>query len=117
MPAVFPALRSGVVGMYPSTLGVVFATQVVQFVNDSEQRWSSQAGLGNFELTFTNINGYDLSILLDFFRSVKGAFDTTWTLTMNGSTHTNCTFLQDDFTWTESTPEHYTLTLQCRQVQ
>lgn len=117
MPATFPALKTGVVGMYPAVLGVQYATEVVQFVNDTEQRWASNPGLGNFELTFTNIDGYDLSVLIDFFRSCKGQFDSTWTLAINGQTYTNCTFLSDDITWLENKPERYTLTLKCRQVR
>lgn len=115
--AAFPALRSGVVGMYPATLGAAFKTEVVRFVNDSEQRWATWPGLGDFELVFTDVNGYDLSTLLDFFRSVKGQFDATWTLTMNGQTWNNCCFLQDDFTFNEVKPERYSVTLKCRQVK
>lgn len=114
--AVFPALRSGVVGMYPATLGTAFNTEVVQFCNDTEQRWAAWPGVGDFELVFTDINGYDVSTLLDFFRSAKGQLDATWTLTMNGRTWNNCVFLQDDFSWSESKPERYTITLKCKQV-
>jgi hypothetical protein len=113
----FPALRSGVVGMYPATLGKIYKTEVVQFVNDSEQRWATWPGFGDFELVFTDINGYDLSLLLDFFRSMKGQFDDSWRLIINGQTYTNCCFLQDDFTYTESKPERYSITLKCRQTR
>ena len=113
----FPALRSGVVGMYPATLGVRFNTEVVQFVNDSEQRWAVAPALGDFELTFTDLNGYDFSILVDFFRSMKGQFDQTWTLPMGGQTFNSCTFMQDDITYTESKPNRYTVKLKCKQVK
>ncbi|WP_321471158.1 hypothetical protein [uncultured Paludibaculum sp.] len=115
--ATFPALRSGVVGMYPTTLGRTFKTEVVVFCNDSEQRWATQPALGDFELVFTDINGYDLSTLLDFFRSAKGQFDHTWTLAMNGQVWNNCVFVQDDFTATNSKAERYSVTLKCRQVK
>lgn len=118
MPSIFPALHSGTVGMYPAVLGVRYNTEVVTFVNGSEQRWASAPGLGDFELTFTDINGYDLGILLDFFNSVKGQFDSTWVLTMNGVTYNNCVFIQDDFTPAETGKlDHFTITLKCRQVQ
>lgn len=113
--AIFPSLKTGVVGMYPTTLGLSYKTEVVQFVNDTEQRWATWPGLGDFELVFTDVDGYDLSTLLDFFRSTKGQFDATWTLVMNGATYNNCTFMQDDFTFTEAKPERYSVTFRCRQ--
>lgn len=111
----FPALKTGVVGMYPATLGLTFKTDVVQFVNDTEQRWATWQGVSEFELVFTDIDGYDLSLLVEFFNSVKGQFDATWTLPINGQTYNNCSFLQDDFTYTEAKPERYSVTLKCRQ--
>lgn len=115
MAGTFPALKTGVVGMYPATLGLTYRTDVVQFVNDSEQRWATQPALGEFELTFTAVDGYDLSLVMDFFRSQKGQFDGTWTLTINSNTYNNCTFLDDAFTWTERKAERYDFTLKCRQ--
>jgi hypothetical protein len=115
--ATFPALRSGTVGMYPSVLGLAYATEIVQFVNDSEQRWATRVGTGDFELTFTDINGYDLGILLEFFHSTKGQFDSTWSLTINGNTYNNCCFLQDDFAYTDSKQNRYSTSLKCRQVR
>lgn len=114
--AVFPALRSGVVGMYPATLGLMFSTQVVKFVNDSEQRWGTSVGRGDLELVFTDINGYDLSTLYDFFRTAKGQFDNTWSITVNGQTYTNCGFLSDAFEVVESKPGRYSITLKIRQT-
>jgi len=115
--ASFPPLRSGVVGMYPATLGLAYRTEIVQFVNDTEQRWATRPALGDFELTFTDLNGYDLSILRDFFRSTKGAFDATWTMDIGAYHWPNCYFTQDDFTAIEDKPERYTVMLKGRQVR
>jgi hypothetical protein len=102
--------------MYPATLGTVFATQVVKFVNDSEQRWGTSVARGDFELVHTDINGYDLSTLYDFFRTVKGQFDTTWDITVNGVAYTNCCLLSDTFEVEESKPGRYSVTLKVRQT-
>lgn len=113
---VFPTLRSGAVCMYPSTVGTEYRTEIVEFVNDSEQRWPVRAGLGNFELSVTDVNGYDLSNIMDFFATAQGQKATNWTLTVNSITYNNCCFVQDDFIFTESKPNVYSLTLKCKQV-
>lgn len=100
--------------MYPATLGLRFQTEVVRFVADNEQRWATSVALGDFELVFMDINGYDLGLLRAFFDTQKGRFD-TWALPVNGQTYNNCRFTHDDFTWTETRPNRYTVTLKCKQ--
>ena len=73
----FPTLTSGVVTMTPAALGTGFATRVMRFCNDAEQRWSARGQYGIFVLALTNISGFDLSNVRDFFRAVKGRFDST----------------------------------------
>ena len=68
--------------MTPATLGTGFATRVMRFCNDAEQRWSARSQYGVFVLTLTNISGFDLSNARDFFRAVKGRFDSTWSLSL-----------------------------------
>jgi hypothetical protein len=69
-----------------------------------------------FVLTFTDISGFDLANLLDFFRSAKGRFDATWTLTINGTTYSNMALDSDDFVVVEQRPNCFTLQVKCRQV-
>ena len=38
----FPTLTTGVVTMTPATLGTGFATRVLRFCNDAEQRWATR---------------------------------------------------------------------------
>ena len=112
----FPTLTSGVVTMTPATIGTGFGTRVMRFCNDTEQRWATRGQHGVFVLALTNISGYDLSNVLDFFRSVKGRFDATWTLTINSTTYSNMALDADDFVVLEQKPNFFTLQVKCRQV-
>jgi hypothetical protein len=103
--------------MTPATLCIGFGTRVMRFCNDAEQRWVSRGQFGVFVLTLTNISGFDLSIVRDFFRAVKGRFDATWSLTVNGTTHSNLTLDSDDLVVTEQRPNLFNLQVKCRQVQ
>jgi hypothetical protein len=116
MPS-FPALRSGAVTMYGLQRETRFGTGVVQFCDDSEQRWKAHGALAAFTLEFRNIGGYDLANILEFFRSMKGAFDSTWDLTIDATTNSNLCFDQDEITWTETKPDRFSLSLRVRQVR
>ena len=112
----FPTLTSGVICMTPATIGTGFDTRVMRFCDDTEQRWAGRGQYGVFILAFTNISGFDLANLLDFFRSAKGRFDATWTLTINGTTYSNMALDSDDFVVVEQRPNCFTLQVKCRQV-
>jgi hypothetical protein len=102
--------------MTPATLGTGFATRLMRFCNDAEQRWSARGQYAVFVLTLTNISGFDLSNVRDFFRTVKGRFDATWSLTINGATYNNMILDSDDLIVTEQKPNLFTLQVKCRQV-
>jgi hypothetical protein len=94
--------------MTPATLGTGFATRVTRFCNAAEQRWASRGQYGLFVLTLTNMSGYDLSDIRDFFRTVKWRFDTTWSLAINGATYSNMILGSDDLVVTEQKPNLFT---------
>ena len=112
----FPILTSGVVAMTPVTLGTGFATRVMRFCNDSEQRYAARGQYAVFVLTPADISGFDLSNVRDFFRAVKGRFDPTWSLTINGTTHNNMILDSDDLAVVEQKPNLFTRKVKCRQV-
>ena len=114
--SVFPTLSSGVMSMTPTTIGSWYETRVVRFCDDTEQRFVTRLPFSTFLLNFTKINGYDLSALLAFFRTVKGQYDASWTLTINGTTYPTMMLDSDDFTMTELTPNYFTLQVKCRNV-
>jgi len=82
MPA-FPALSSGTVGKYPITRSRTFRTQVYFHTDLTEQRFAKGAGLDSFNLVFTHVTTVDKDLVRTFFNARQGAFDTTWTLTLN----------------------------------
>lgn len=115
--ASFPALTSGKVTMYPAVREKVYGTQVARFVNDQEQRWTSNVALSGLTLQFTNISGYDLGAIREFWRSMRGRFDSTWDITFNGTTYSFMAFDSDKFSVVETKPERYSLSLKCKQVR
>lgn len=118
-----PTLRSGAVARYPVTQRTCALTEVIEFVNGSEQRWRKRAKLRQFDLVYTNVNSYDLGVMLDFFISKKGPFvDNGLTNTFTvpaplGEPTDYCAFAQDDFTETETKTNLYSFTLKIKQVR
>jgi hypothetical protein len=112
----FPTLSFGAVAMYSTTHGARFGTEVAQFVNDSEQRWVGRPQLEEMELVLTDLSGYDQAAVMAFFRSVKGSFDSTWSITLAGITYNSCVFLSDEIMWTETRPLFFSTTLKLRQT-
>jgi len=47
---------------------------------------------------------------------VKGRFDSTWSLTISGTTYNNMILDSDDLAVTEQKPNLFTLQVKCRQV-
>ncbi len=102
--------------MTPATLGSGFATRVVRFCDDSEQRWVTRSPYSTFVLLLKDINGYDLSQVLAFFRTVQGRYNATWTLTINGTTFPTMMLDSDDLLAVENRQNLYTLQIKCRNV-
>jgi hypothetical protein len=102
--------------MTPLTRAVEFRTQVYRFRNDSEQRVAERGERARFVLTFTNLDGYDVSNLREFWRSMKGAFDATWDVEIDAVLYERCAFEDDAFTATESKAERYSVALKVVQL-
>jgi hypothetical protein len=120
--ATFPTLSTGSVAMYPLTRNVCFATGIFTFINGSEQRVPDRAGYPSFALVLTGANGYDASLVREFFYGRKGAFDNTWSLTLapnlGGSpvTYPNLFFADDAIQFTDAPAERFSVTLRCMQT-
>jgi hypothetical protein len=115
--AAFPSVRSGSVALYPVTRAREYLTRVVQFSDDSEQRWRVRHPLARFMLEFNDVNGNELSEILEFWRSMKGRFDATWEIAIGGQTYQNMAFDSDDFSFVENRPNRYTVRLSCIQTR
>jgi hypothetical protein len=111
-----PTVRSGVAALYPLTRSVGFLTTVKEFCDDSEQRWGSQlAGLAKFRLQYEKLRAPDVNALLAFWNAQKGAYDATWSFTIEGVTYSNMFFAGDAFKLTETAPGSFSLSLDCAQ--
>jgi len=117
MPASFPALKSGVVAKYPVVRDVRLETGVVRFEDDTEQRWVRARARNSFRLQFSRLSEEDVATIEAFFRSCKGKFDTTWDITIGGTTYSHCTFEDDTFAVTETSEGLFTVALNIRQVR
>lgn len=115
--AAFPSIRSGSVALYPLVRAREHLTRVVQFSDDSEQRWRVRPAIARFSLEFSDVNGYELSEILEFWRSMKGRFDATWEITIGGQTYQNMTFDSDECSFVENRPNRYTVRLSCIQTR
>src|SRR5690349_4157723 len=98
--ATFPTIKSGFVTCFGFTRSREFRTGIATFLDKSEQRWLARDQLERATLVFTDINGYDYSNLLAFWRTTKGAFDNTWTLRPlkdGDPAYINCAFERDEW--------------------
>lgn len=119
--ASFPTLRSGSIAYFPLEDEEVLPTRVVRFNDDSEQRFASSPSLRSFVLSYRDVDGYDLSRMLEFFRARKGrfvdsAFTNLFDITVGGVQHDNMAFDHDDFEYTETKPNRYSFTLRVKQI-
>ena len=115
--ASFPALASGYATVYPLARGLTWATRVLRFGDDTEQRFSLGAGRQRLTLAFEGLRKADADLIRTFHSTVKGAFDTTWDITVDGVTIGNLAAESDDLEVTETSLGRYSVRLACRQVK
>lgn len=113
----FPTLSSGQVAKHPATRIRSASTKVLSFADDTEQRWKQRAPLARFTLTYRRLKQADMITLRNFFDSMKGEYDSTFSITLDGTTYNNCAFDQDEFTYVEKSEKLYDVTLKIRQTQ
>ncbi len=120
-----PLLSSGFLTMRPATFSHEFVTDSVTFMDDSEQRWVARVSYAAFSLTYTNVEGYDVNVMLDFFQTHKGrliddGLSNTFSITaaeVPGQPYNFCYFDQDDFSAQEIIPNRYSFVLKIRQAR
>lgn len=120
--SVADTLLSDSFAMYPATIGTRFVTRVNQFVDDSEQTWTVSDALKEFELQYSQVNGYDLSLMMKFFIEQKGRYvssnlTTTFSVQLFGNIDLYCVFDQDELIPVIGSGETYQFTLKIKQVR
>jgi hypothetical protein len=113
----FPNLKSGYLSTYPLVHETHCPTRILQFLDDSEQRFAIAKPLHRFTLTYHEIDGYDLGLLRTFWESMKGQYDATWQFAWQSGAITGCRFEGDVFAYTEGPrPGRFNVSLRVRQV-
>jgi hypothetical protein len=95
----FPVLKTGAVLQYPAQKQVTFATEIVQFIDGSEQRFREyKTPLHRWIIQLDLLDQGELQILREFFRTQAGGTDSfVFTDPWDGTSYTNCTIDGGDF--------------------
>jgi len=115
-------LGSGAIAQYPASLVNSYLTRVIQFLNSSEQRWTVRTSLFGCVLEYRGLNGYDLSLLRNFFLSLKGNYVddsllNTFSMTIAGETYSWLHFDDETFTAECDNAEKYSCKLKISQLR
>ena len=88
----FPALKTGAVAQYPVKKTELFSTQVVRFVDGSEQRFGDYGTpLRKWTIRLSLLDESEMHLLQEFFRAQMGAAGTfAFTDPWTGTAYPNC---------------------------
>lgn len=117
MPSVFPSFARGNVWLSPAARSLAAPTRVLQFLNDQEQRWRAADYQESWSLTYSDLLFTEVTAIRNFFVTMKGAYDSTWTFPFDGTNFTLMCFDQDEFTAEETSPMRWNVSLKIRQTQ
>jgi hypothetical protein len=94
MPS-FPVLSTGAVAQYPLSRTTSFATDVVQFLDGSQQRCIARGKkLRRWQISLSQLNDSELLALEQFFDSAQGNFGVfSFTDPLSGEVVPNCRLL------------------------
>lgn len=96
--ATFPKLKTGAVAQYPSERHVGFSTQVLEFVDGSEQRFREyRKPLRKWVVRFELLDEGEVAALRSFFDQAGAASPFAFTDPWDGTLYPNCTVDGDDF--------------------
>jgi phage-related protein len=96
----FPTLKTGAVLQYPAQKEVRYATDIVRFIDGTEQRFREyQTSLHRWMIRLELLDQGELQVLREFFRAQAGgaesfAFTDPW----DGTAYANCTLEGGDMT-------------------
>lgn len=102
MAGSFPALASGDVLMYPATRMIGPKVKQLAFANGFVKRWVNAPLINSWRCDWTGLTNTDATTLETFWTTQKGAYDTSWDITIDGVTYAKCAFDDDVFTRIET---------------
>jgi hypothetical protein len=93
----FPKLKTDAVMQYPAARGLQFATEVVRFVDGSEQRYREfGAPLRRWTIRLDLLDETELARLEEFFSEMQGSFGTfLFTDPWDGREYAGCSLEQE----------------------
>lgn len=96
----FPTLRTGAVLQYPAQRTNQFSTQVLRFVDGSEQRFRNyQTPLRRWMIRLDLLDETELHVLREFFRTQNGAAGSfSFTDPWDGTKYPACSLESDEMT-------------------
>lgn len=94
----FPALKTGAVIQYPAEKTTTFSTQVLRFVDGSEQRFGDfGTSLHRWTILLDALDESELASLRNFFRSQRGVAGTfSFTDPWDGTAYDHCSLESDE---------------------
>jgi len=94
----FPTLRTGAVMQYPAERTMDFSTEVLRFVDGSEQRFAGyKAPLRRWVVRLDLLDEGETGVLTDFFLAQNGAFGRfSFTDPWDGTAYPNCSIEEQE---------------------
>ncbi len=94
----FPTLNTGAITQYPAQAGSTFSSQVLQFVDGSEQRFPGYAApVQRWSVKLELLDEDEVTTLAEFFSNVSGpAGSFSFTDPGTGTVYPNCSFEDDE---------------------
>jgi Conserved hypothetical protein 2217 (DUF2460) len=94
----FPVLKTGAVIQYPAEKAIRFSTQVIRFVDGSEQRFRDfDVSLRRWIIRLDTLDETELGALRNLFRTQRGAAGTfSFTDPWDGTTYDKCNLESDE---------------------
>lgn len=95
----FPKLKTGAVAQYPASRALAHATEVVRFLDGTEQRYRVRGAAGRqWVIRLDLLDDTEIARLQEFFIGEQGrfgsfSFEDPW----DGSVHANCSLQNDEF--------------------
>lgn len=100
---------------WPVRRTLEFRTEIHVGEDGTEQRTAITAGEAKFILTYPRLTYAQLGLLVTFFEACKGAFDSTISFALNGTTYTGLHFDADTLNATDESANRYASTVTLRQ--
>ena len=111
----YPTLTGGTSRISVLNESIAQPVRVKRFTGGQEQRWRPAAASMSFDIQHTKLSWADLITLRNFWVSQQGVSG-TWSLAINGSTFSNCVFIDKTFPAQEPKNRLVSITLKARQV-